>query len=369
MKALRLSLTDFRNYERQDIEFSDGINIIHGDNAQGKTNILEAVYFFAMGKSNRARRDGELIRHGQTRAEIELVFEDSVKRNVLHADIFKDKRKKLLINEIPIRRNSELVRRFNVVYFGPEYLGLVKDGPGMRRKSIDMLISQIKTGYLMALGELKRIIESKNALLRMEYPNLTMLDIMDEKLAKTAAGIILYRSVYISRLEKLAARIQKEISDGAESLEMRYNCCVGDISGLDTDGIFAALKEKLAETRPRELKLRESVIGPHREDIGFYINNSEARLYGSQGQQKTIVMALKLAEVELMEAETGEKAVLLLDDIMSELDKKRREYILSHINDMQILITCTDTDGMEVPDSARRIFVSNGTAVNEPSFD
>lgn len=365
MRAIRLCLTDFRNYDRQTIDFSDGVNIIYGDNAQGKTNILEAVYFFAMGKSNRARRDSELIRHGTEKAEIELVFEDSVKQNTLKGEIFKGKRKKISINEITIRRNSELVRRFNVVYFGPEYLSLVKDGPAMRRKSIDILISQVKTGYMASLGELKRIVDSKNALLRMEYPNLTMLDIMDEKLAKTAADIILCRSVYIRRLEKMAKSIQKDISKGAEELDIKYNCCAGDISGLDLNGIYLSLKDKLSENRPRELKLREAVIGPHREDMVFYINNQEAKVYASQGQQKTIVMALKLAEVELINSETGEQAVLLLDDIMSELDRSRREYILSHIKDMQILITCTDTDGMEVPDTASKIRVSKGKAYQE----
>lgn len=362
MKALRLELADFRNYVKQEIDFCDGVNIIYGGNAQGKTNILEAVYFFAMGKSNRARRDAELIRHGADCARISLKFSDSVRENVLSAEIYRDKRKKITINEIPIRRNSELVRRFNVVYFGPEYLGLVKEGPGIRRKNLDILISQIKPGYLAALGELRKIVESKNALLRMERPNLTMLDIMDEKLASVSTNIILCRSIYISRLHRIAQGIQNEISAGEESLEMRYNCCVGDVSGLDAAGITAALKSKISEARTREIRLGEAVIGPHREDIGFYINGTEAKLYASQGQQKTIVMAQKLAEVELIEAETGEKAVLLLDDIMSELDRNRREYILEHINDTQILITCTDTDGMRVPDTARLIEVIGGCA-------
>ena len=249
-----------------------------------------------------------------------------------------------------------------MVYFGPEYLSLVKDGPAMRRRGIDILISQIKPGYLGALGELRKIIESKNALLRMEHPNITMLDIMDEKLAEISANIILCRALYISRLERLAQAIQSDISDGAENLEMRYTCCIGDVSGLDTAGICTAVKNKVSESRTREIRLHESVIGPHREDIGFYINDKEARLYASQGQQKTIVMAQKLAEVELIKAETGEKAVLLLDDIMSELDRRRRDYILRHIRDTQIMITCTDTDGTEVPDDAVRIKVENGRA-------
>ncbi len=362
MKALHLELTNFRNYEEQSLDFKDGVNIISGDNAQGKTNILEAIYFFAMGKSHRAHRDVELIRHGERSARIRLDFSDNNRENHLEAEIFRDKRKIISANEIPLRRNSELVRRFNVVYFGPEYLGLVKEGPRLRRQNLDILISQIRPGYLTALGELRKIVDSKNALLRMEHPNLTMLDIMDEKLAAISSNIILYRSVYIDRIGKIATSLQSDISGGSEKLELRYNCCVGDVRGMDNDSITNALKTKIFDARERERRLCETIISPHREDIGFYINDTEAKLYASQGQQKTIVMAQKLAEVELMKAETGETPVLLLDDIMSEFDKKRREYILEHINDMQILITCTDTDGMDVPPSAKQFKITDGQA-------
>ncbi len=362
MKALNLELTNFRNYEQQELDFGDGVNIIFGDNAQGKTNILEAVYFFAMGKSNRARRDVELIRHGEDKARICLEFSDKSRENVFEAEIFRDKRKSIKVNEIPIRRNSELVRRFNVVYFGPEYLGLVKEGPRMRRQNLDVLISQIRPGYLSSLSELRKIVDSKNALLRMERPNVTMLDIMDDKLAGISESIIMYRSLYINRIEKLAKDIQSDISGGREKLEMRYNSCIGDACGLDADAIGRAIRQKIAESREREMRLSETIIGPHREDIGFFINDTEAKLYASQGQQKTIVMAEKLAEVELLKAETGENPVLLLDDIMSELDKTRREYILGNIKDVQILITCTDTDGVYVGDEASRIRVENGRA-------
>ena len=362
MKALRLQLENFRNYENQTLDFADGVNVIYGGNAQGKTNILEAVYFFAMGKSNRARRDAELIRHGSGSAKIRLEFSDSSRENVFEAELFRDRRKAISVNEIPVRRSSELVRRFNVVYFGPEYLGLVKEGPRIRRKNLDILISQIKPGYLAALGELKRIVESKNALLKMEHPNLTMLDVMDEKLAAVSAGIIMHRSIYINRIEELANRLQSDISGGSESLGIRYDSCIGDVSGLDADEIAAALKAKIADARSRERRLCETVIGPHREDIILSINDTEARLYASQGQQKTIVMAQKLAEVELIKAETGETPVLLLDDIMSEFDRSRREYILKNIGGTQIIITCTDTDGMTLPQDTRRIEVIGGHA-------
>lgn len=362
MKALHLELTDFRNYQEQSLDFGDGVNIIFGDNAQGKTNILEAVYFFAMGKSNRARRDTELIRHDCDRARIYLEFADKERENTLEAEIFRDKRKRIAVNEIPIRKNSELVRRFNVVYFGPEYLGLVKEGPRIRRQNLDILISQIRPGYLTALGELRKIVDSKNALLRMEHPNLTMLDIMDEKLASVSANIIMYRALYINRTEALAREIQRDISGGKETLDIKYNSCIGDTDGLDADRILSAVRTKIEETRDRERRLGEAVIGPHREDISFYINNTEAKLYASQGQQKTVVMAEKLAEVELIKAETGDIPVLLLDDIMSELDKSRHAYILEHIKNIQILITCTDTDGMNIPHDAKRIKVVNGCA-------
>lgn len=363
MKAKRLELTDFRNYHEQKLEFCDGVNIIYGDNAQGKTNLLEAVYFFTMGKSNRARRDAELIMHDRERAKILLEFSDNTRDNVAEAEIFRDKRKTISVNDIPIRRNSELVRRFTAVYFGPEYLNLVKEGPSARRKNLDILISQIKPGYLAALGELKKIVESKNALLRMEHPNKAMLDIMNEKLVAVSTNIILCRAIYTSRTDTLAHAVQSDISGGKEKLEIKYNSCIGDACGLDADDVGRRLKEKIAEATERELRLCEAVVGPHREDIGFWINDTEAKTYASQGQQKTIVMALKLAEVELIKNETGEMPILLLDDIMSELDRSRREYILNHIKNMQILITCTDTDGIFVPDNACKIEVSSGQAV------
>ncbi len=362
MKAISLELSDFRNYESQRIDFGEGVTVIFGDNAQGKTNILEAVYFFAMGKSNRARKDAELIRHGENKASIKLEFADSERENILEAEIFRDKRKRILINEIPIRKNSELVRRFNVVYFGPENLGLVKEGPQVRRKNIDFLISQIKPGYLAALNDLKKIVESKNALLRMEKPNLTMLDILDDKLIGVSVNIIMHRALYISRIERIAQEIQKDISKGAENLEIKYQSCIGDVRNMDSDAVRKTLTEKIKEARNREIKLCEAVIGPHREDIAYLINNEEARLYASQGQQKTIVVSQKLAEVELIAAEVGEKPVLLLDDIMSELDKTRREYILKSIENMQILITCTDLEGINIPEDAVQIEVTGGKA-------
>lgn len=362
MRVRHLELTNFRNYIRQELDFADGVNVIYGDNAQGKTNILEAVSFFATGKSVRTRRDAELIKHDEPTAKICMEFSDSERENVLEAEFFRGMRKKISANGVLLRKNSELIRRFNVVYFGPEYMGLVKDGPGVRRKNLDILISQIKPGYVSALADLRKIIESKNALLRMDNPNVTMLGIMNDKLASISADVIANRMTYLRKIEGFASEIQNDISVGCEALGIKYKCCIGDATDMSVKDIERAVRIKIDEAQKREMRMCEAIVGPHREDVEYTVNGYDAKLYASQGQQKTIVMSQKLAEVRLINDETGEVPVLLLDDIMSELDKNRREYILKSVNNIQILITCTDTDGMDVPQSARRIYVSGGKA-------
>lgn len=362
MKVLRLELTNFRNYKHQKLSFEDGVNVIYGNNAQGKTNLLEAVYYFAMGKSVRAKRDAELITHNEASSKLMLEYSDCIRTNIIEAELFKNKRKKISVNEVPIKKNSELMRRFNVVYFGPEYLGIVKDGPAIRRKNLDVVISQIKPGYMASLSEMRRIIESKNSILKMENPNTTLLGIMNEKLASVSANIIIHRSLYLNKIEGYAAQIQNDISDGAEKLEIKYRCCIGDVQGMDAADIEKNVAEKIQAAQNRETVLKEALIGPHREDIEYSVNGYDAKTYASQGQQKTIVMAEKLAEVELLKSETGDMPVLLLDDIMSEFDKKRREYIVKNAGEMQIIITCTDTDGLNLSDDACKIYVENGKA-------
>lgn len=363
MRAVELTLKNFRNYAEETFAFADGVNIIYGDNAQGKTNILEAVYLFSMGKANRARKDAELIRYGEERAELAMTFADSERESRAEITLFSNRRKTVAVNEIPIRKNSELVGRFRVVYFGPEYLGLVKEGPKGRRKNIDILISQLRPRYFSALGEVKKIVESKNALLKMANPNRTMLEILNEKLTAASAEVIACRAEYIAKIGSLAGEIQDEISCGKEALTVGYQSCIGEVADLSRDEIQAKLRTRLEDVFRRELELREATVGPHREDIAYAINGKEAKAFASQGQQKTVVLVQKLAEVALMSQETGEQPVLLLDDIMSELDKKRRAFILSHIRDMQILITCTDLDGFAVDETQKLFRIENGTVL------
>ncbi len=363
MQAKKLELKDFRNYTEQELSFTGGVNIIFGDNAQGKTNILEAIYMFSMGKANRARKDAELIRYGCDSAKAALEFSGRERESTAEINLFKNRRKVITVNDIPIRRNSELVGRFPVIYFGPEYLSLVKEGPKQRRRSIDILISQLKPRYFSALSDLKKITESKNALLKMDRPNAAMLEIINEKLSSISAEVIFYRCEYIKKAAQLAADIQLEASNGAEKLEMLYMSSIGDADGLSIAEIKAKFNKKLEEVSKREFDTRESVVGPHREDIEYLINGKSAKSFASQGQQKTIVLVQKLAEVGIIQEETGENPVLLLDDIMSELDKKRRAFILNHINDTQIIVTCTDTDGFDIPGDARLFEVENGSAL------
>ncbi len=362
MQAKRLTLTDFRNYREQVLEFGDGINILFGDNAQGKTNVLEAIYLFSMGKANRAHKDAELLRHGQEQAALTLDFFDGERDCTAEIQLFKNRRKQITLNEIPVRKNSELVGRFRVVYFGPEYLGLVKEGPKMRRRNLDIFISQLRPRYFSALSDAKKLTDSKNALLKMDKPNLQMLEILNEKLSAVAAELLFCRSEYLQKIGVHAAKLQNEISGGKEALELRYLSCIGEVAGLTITEIKEKLLQKLTESQKRELDARESLVGPHREDIGYLINGQDAKLYASQGQQKTIVLSQKLAEVTLIQEETGDLPVLLLDDIMSELDKKRQSFILNHIRDMQILITCTDIDGFELTEAARLFHVEEGVA-------
>lgn len=345
MEINRLTLSDFRNYEKETVCFSDGVNVIVGDNAQGKTNILEAVHMFSVGKSNRTPRDSELIRCGCPRAEIAMDYRAFNRDCTIEIKIERSKRKAISYNEIPLKKISELLGKFNAVYFGPELLGLVKNGPGGRRRNLDMVISQLRPNYFSAVSDLRKIVDSKNALLKNLNPNRTMLEIMNKKLADISSEVIAYRCDFIKRLEIIAKEIQSDISGGSEELSYRYMSSIGHISAdeiPEKPEIRERFIKKVEQNEKRETEQRETLISPHREDIAFEINGMNARAYASQGQQKTIALVEKLAETKLIGSETGENPLLLLDDIMSELDRKRREFILGNISGMQIIITCTD---------------------------
>lgn len=355
-----LYLNNFRNYESEKIEFDEKINIIHGNNAQGKTNILEAIYVFSLGKSNRAYHDSDMIKFDEDFAKAEMNFISGDRPHTGEISFFKNKRKKIFINEIPVRKNSELVGKLNVVYFGPEYLSLIKDGPKKRRKNIDIMISQLKKGYLAAITDYKKLIEQKSTLLKNENIDKIFLSVLNEKIINFSCEIIKYRYEYIKKIEKIAKDIQEDISGGKEELSMSYISCSTEIDESIIENIREFISKKSKSCFERELRLRECIFGPHRDDIEFKINGADLKSFGSQGQQKTAILVQKIAEVELFKQEIGEYPVLLLDDIMSELDNIRQNYVLNKIDNMQIFITCTDNERFKNLEKGKFIEIEKG---------
>jgi len=365
MIVKELNLKNFRNYEEQILKFDDKVNIIYGNNAQGKTNILEGIYMFSLGKSNRAQKDSEVINFKNNEAQIKMIFEDSRRENEAKIIISKDKRKTIYLNDIPVKKNSELVGKFNGVYFGPEYLDLIKGGPKKRRKNVDILLSQIKVSYISVLSELRKAIEQKNHILKSNRCDKILLSVINEKILQNSLNVCKLRFEYIKKIEKIAKNLQNEISSEKEDFEIKYISPIGIIEEFDEKNFLRAMKEKMEKNYEREIILKECIVGPHRDDIEFKINGLNVKNYASQGQQKTVVLVQKIAEVELLKEEKGEYPVLLLDDIMSELDIKRREFVTDKIKNMQIFITCTEKEKFDTFERGKFFEIENGKIIRE----
>ncbi len=363
MIVKNIELKNFRNYENEKIEFSPNINIIYGNNAQGKTNILEGIYLFSMGKSNRTYHDEELIKFGSEKAELNMEFFGGKRDISAQIIIKKNNKKSVFINEIPIKRNSDLIGRFNVVYFGPECVNIIKGGPSLRRKNIDIIISQLKSTYFLALGEYKKAIESKNSLLKNGNPDRITLEILNEKIIDLSLKIIKYRFFYIKKIEVLAGEIQRGISNDNEKLNIKYLSCVGMLDNFDESKIKGNIKEKINSVLQKEIEYSKVLFGVHHDDIEYFLNGKNVKNFGSQGQKKTVALVQKIAEVKLICEEIGEYPVLLLDDIMSELDILRQEYVLTEIKDMKIIITSTDKAKFDVLADVKEIKIEKGRLI------
>jgi len=332
MKASNLELYNFRNYEYENISFTDGVNIIHGENGMGKTNILEAVYYFSYGRSFRSSGK-EIIKEGEKEARISLSFENRERKLSSDIKFLSGKRKEIYINEIELKKTSQLLGNFICVLFTPDEMSIIKGMPEVRRKFCDSSIMPLRPQYIKELIKYRNILNQKTALLKSRQ--YETLDIWNEKLAETGSRIMKLRSSYIERINKKAAEIQREISGGKEELSLVYNPSVK--SG---ENYF----EKLTEYKEKEKENLFCMVGIHRDEIDILINGKPAKNYASQGQIRTGILSLKLAETEIIKEETGEYPVMLLDDILSELDKKRREFLISKIKGKQIIITCTDIE-------------------------
>lgn len=355
-----LKLSNFRNYKSARLEFSPYTNVIYGNNAQGKTNILEAVYLFSQGRSHRARSDRELIRFGEGFAKLNLEFSDERRDYSGQMQILKNGRKAVSVNHVHIVKLSALMNYLNVVMFSPEDLDLVKGSPGVRRRFIDSSISQLYPSYLSSLIDYNKALNQKNSLLKLLRARGVVsdptLDIWNEQLAENGARIMRARLEFSELIETAAKKIQVEIS--GEQLGIKY------VPSIKTDEITAqAVLEKLKEYERREIDAASSLHGIQRDDIEIYVNEREVRLFGSQGQQRTAALSLKIAQADYIKEVKGEYPVLLLDDIMSELDINRRMYLAERIRDKQVLITSTDTDLIDKATETKLFRIENGMVV------
>lgn len=357
-----LSLSNFRNYSSEKIEFSPYTNVIYGDNAHGKTNILEAVYIFSQGRSHRAKSDRELIKFNEDFAKLSLDFHDSGRDYKAVIRMVKNGKKNISVNHVQITKLSMLMNYLNVVMFSPEDLDLVKGSPSSRRRFIDSSVSQLYPGYLTSLIDYHKALGQKNSLLKtLKFKGIksdVMLSVWNEQLAIEASKIMEYRREFVNLIDKFASKIQKEIS--GETLKISYSPGIR-CEETDKSSIFRYLERN----QRREIDFAAAQIGIQRDDLNISINGKEARVYASQGQQRTAALSMKIAQADYIQSVKGEYPVLLLDDIMSELDINRRMYLSQKIRDKQVLITSTDTDLIESTQDTRLLHIKNGSVIKE----
>lgn len=332
-----LALKDFRNYEKLDMNFSKNINILYGDNAQGKTNILEAIYISATTKSHRNSKDKDIIRFGKDDSHIRLNLKKREVGHRIDMHLRRNQTKGVAIDGIPIRRSTELFGLINIIIFSPEDLSIVKNGPGERRRFMDMEICQLSRIYYSNLLRFNKILDQRNNLLKQinfNPKNADTLDVWDEQFIDAGKAIIKERTNFIEMINGIIKEIHGFLTSDKEKLEIKYE------PNVEIDRFEKVLKEK----RQIDLKNSITMTGPQRDDFGVFINGSDVRVYGSQGQQRTAALSLKLAEIEMVKKIINDNPILLLDDVMSELDSKRRDALLSRISDIQTIITCTGYD-------------------------
>ena len=338
-----LELSDFRNYDSLCINFDKGVNILYGDNAQGKTNILEAIYVSATTKSHKSSKDKDIINFDKEEAHIRTYLEKYEIETRVDMHLRKSKTKGIAIDGVKIKKAAELLGLLNVVFFSPEDLSIIKNGPAERRRFIDMELCQLDNFYLYNLNNYNKIVNQRNKLLKDLYFNPTLKDtlsIWDSQLVSYGSKIIERRIQFVEQINSIIKEIHNNLSGGKEILRIEYEPNIS---------IYNYEKE-LFYSQDKDIKLKQTTVGPHRDDISFMVKKInedkeiDIRKYGSQGQQRTAALSLKLSEIELVRKVTKDTPVLLLDDVLSELDSNRQNYLLNSIGDIQTIITCTGLD-------------------------
>lgn len=332
-----IELNNFRNYNHLYMEFDKGTNILYGDNAQGKTNILEAIYLSGTTKSHKGSKDREMILFDEEESHIKTIIKRNDTTNRIDMHLKKNRAKGIAVNGIPIKKASELFGIMNVVFFSPEDLNLIKNGPSERRRFVDLELCQLDKLYVYNLIHYNKVLNQRNQLLKnysMRQDFMETLDIWDMQLVEYGKKIIERRNVFIEELNEIIFRIHRKLSGNREELKISYepNVSINDF------------ENSLFRGRERDVRQKMTCTGPHRDDISFYIKNVDIRKYGSQGQQRTSALSLKLSEIEIVRKLSHDTPVLLLDDVLSELDSNRQNHLLDSIKQIQTIITCTGLD-------------------------
>ena len=324
----KLIMQNFRNYTKEEISLENKINIFYGDNAQGKTNILEGIFISSFGKSFRTNKEKELIKKDEKFLKIQTHFNKSDRDGEIRVEI--SDKKNIYLNDVKLKKLSELLGNINLVIFTPDDINLLKSGPNMRRRFLDMMIGQLRPNYVLNLNLYLKTLEQRNNFLKQKIQNEEMLEIWDEKLAVYGEKVFLYRKEFIEKIKEKIVNIHKEITN--ENIDIIYT---SDLINKD------AFLQKLKKNRQIDYIKGYTSAGVQRDDFTININNEAVNIYGSQGQNRTAILSLKLSELNVIYEDIGEYPILLLDDFMSELDEKRISKFLNNIKDIQVIITCT----------------------------
>jgi len=351
-----IELNDFRNYEHQKIDFHRKVNIIIGENAQGKTNILEGLYMMSLGRSFRTSKDAEMIRFGSELARVKTISVKDDRELSVEIALVKNK-KSIKVDGVKIKKTSELLENVYLVIFSPDDLRIVKDEPEKRRKFIDRELCQLKPVYYENLSRYKKALNQRNFLLKEERPDPALLEIWDMELASYGAKLIIERDRFCRKLNEISRSIHNDLTYGKETLKVSYESDI-ELRQDDVASQKQIFLDTLKGSREKDIYRRTTTKGPHRDDLKIEIDDIDVRSFGSQGQQRSAALSLKLAEIKLIKEETGEDPILLLDDVLSELDRVRQRQLLTSFGDIQIFITATElTDELreQLPD--HQVFV------------
>ncbi|MCQ2551745.1 MAG: DNA replication/repair protein RecF [Clostridia bacterium] len=331
----KITLNNFRNYKNLELEFDKNLNLFLGKNAQGKTNLLESLFITGLGKSFRTNKDQDMIAFGEKNSKVIcLVGQDDNNETEIEIN-FSNEGKIIKVDGVKLQRTIDLLENVYIVVFSPDDLRIVKDGPDNRRRFLDRELCQIKPLYYSDLGNYKKVLKQRNQLLREKNKDKKLFEVFDESLANYGIRIVNERKIFTERLLNISKNIHKEISQGAENLEISYE------TKITTNEEYI---DQLHKNMENDYIKGYTSFGPHKDDLAISINGTDIRQFGSQGQQRTASLSMKLAEIGLIKQETGENAVLLLDDVLSELDKDRQRYLIEAMKDVQVFVTATEVD-------------------------